>query len=163
MPGMVPGSHEYGYEGTWGAGIVATSPPENHAAAFELASMQLQPEIARAIMTIAGPPSALNSFGDDPWLDELAAKDNSGAVSVANYRRDIKYPPTFSGWDWMDGDMMHWIEARCGSRYGGEERCSESGSGHIFDGRITPQQLAEEWQAEATRIRRELREAAGLE
>ncbi len=163
MPGMAPGSHEYGYEGTWGAGIVATSPPENHAAAFELASMQLQPEIARAIMTIAGPPSALNSFGDDPWLDELAAKDNSGAVSVANYRRDIKYPPTFSGWDWMDGDMMHWIEARCGSRYGGEERCSEGGVGHIFDGRITPQQLAEEWQSEATRVRAELREAAGLE
>ncbi len=163
MPGMVPGSHEYGYEGTWGAGIVATSPPENHAAAFELASMQLQPEIARAIMTIAGPPSALKSFGEDPWLDELAAKDNSGAVSVANYRRDIKYPPTFSGWDWMDGDMMHWIEARCGSRYGGEERCSEGGAGHIFDGRITPQQLAEEWQAEATRVRAELREAAGLE
>ncbi len=163
MPGMVPGSHEYGYEGTWGAGIVATSPPENHEAAFELASMQLQPEIARAIMTIAGPPSALNSFGEDPWLDELAAKDNSGAVSVANYRRDIKYPPTFSGWDWMDGDMMHWIEARCGSRYGGEERCSEGGAGHIFDGRITPQQLAEEWQAEATRVRAELREAAGLE
>ena len=163
MPGMVPGSHEYGYEGTWGAGIVATSPPENHAAAFELASMQLQPEIARAIMTIAGPPSALNSFGEDPWLDELAAKDNSGAVSVANYRRDIKYPPTFSGWDWMDGDMMHWIETRCGSRYGGEERCSEGGLGHIFDGRITPQQLAEEWQSEATRVRAELREAAGLE
>ena len=163
MPGMVPGSHEYGYEGTWGAGIVATSPPEHHEAAFELATMQLQSEIARAIMTIAGPPSALKSFGDDPWLDELAAKDNSGAVSVANYRRDIKYPPTFSGWDWMDGDMMHWIEARCGGRYGGEERCGDNGVGHIFDGKITAQQLVEEWQAEATRVRAELREAAGLE
>ncbi len=163
MPGMVPGSHEYGYEGTWGAGIVASSPAENHEAAFELASMQLQPEIARAIMTIAGPPSALKSFGVDPWIDELAASNNAGAVSVANLRRDIEHPPTFSGWEWFDGDMMHWIEARCGSNFGGEERCSEGGSGHIFEGRITAQQLAEEWQAEATRIRAELLKTMGME
>ena len=162
MPGLAPGSHEYGYEGTWGAGIVASSPAENHAAAFELATMQLQPTIARAIMEIAGPPSALKSFGVDPWIDELAAKDNAGAVSVANLRRDIEHPPTFSGWEWMDGDVMHWIGARCAERYGGEERCGDGGLGHIFDGRVTAQQIAEEWQIEATRIRAELREAAGL-
>jgi hypothetical protein len=114
-------------------------------------------------MTIAGPPSALKSFGEDPWIDELAASSNAGAVSVANLRRDIEHPPTFSGWEWMDGDVMHWLEARCGSSYGGDERCSESGLGHIFDGRITAQQLAEEWQVEATRIRGELLKSMGME
>ncbi len=163
IPGMAPGSHEYGYEGTWGAGIVASSQLENHEAAFQLATMQLQSEIAQAIMTIAGPPSALKSFGEDPWLDELAAKHNAGAVSVANLRRDIEHPPTFSGWEWMDGQLMHWLGSRCADMYGGAERCGESGVGHIFDGRVTAQQIAEEWQAEATRIRAELRKAAGLD
>ena len=54
IPGMAPGQHNYCYEGTWGAGIVASAPAEHHDAAFQLATMQLQPEVARVIMEIAG-------------------------------------------------------------------------------------------------------------
>ena len=163
IPGMAPGQHNYCYEGTWGAGIVASSPPENHEAAFQLATMQLQPEVARVIMEIAGPASALKSFKDDPFLGELAAKHNAGALAVFIYQRDVKYEPTFAGWEWMDGEYFTWPHYRCNPATGGEERCGENGLGHIFDGRVTAQQIAEEWQNEATNRRAELREAAGLD
>ncbi len=163
MPGMAPGAHNYCYEGTWGAGIVASSPVEHHEAAFQLATMQLQPEIARAIMEIAGPASALKSFKDDPFLEELAAKHNAGALAVFIYQRDVKYEPTFAGWEWMDGEYFTWPHYRCNPTVGGEERCGENGLGHIYDGRVTAQQIAEEWQVEATNRRAELRKAAGLD
>ena len=110
-----------------------------------------------------GPASALKSFKDDPFLDELAAKHNAGALAVFIYQRDVKHEPTFAGWEWMDGEYFTWPHYRCNATTGGEERCGESGLGHIYDGRVTAQQVAEEWQIEATNRRAELRKAAGLD
>ena len=75
------------------------------------------------------------------------------------YITESTFGVSFAGWEWGNFSMASWFASRCSGEEG-EARCARTG--HYLSGKITPEQLAEEWQEEATKVRKEFYAGLGM-
>ena len=150
MPGMAKGEHNMAWEGTWGCGIMETIDPDRIQAAFELCTAPLDLRVARVILDKCGPGSALKAFKDDPFVAELAAKGPADQCLVETYLWEMTNPIHWVGWEWGEPQMYDFPCRRCWGMFDDQGRCDDTGP--AWAGKMTAEQLAEEWQKEAGRM-----------
>ncbi len=153
--------------GGWSCGIPSSIAGDRLQGAFDLATAQYNSDVARAFHRFVGPPGALKSYADDPYLDELYEETVYGGVTVDMYRWQVAHTGVFFGWEWGNLSMPNWPGSRCGGgAYVGDSeeaaaaRCER---GSWVSGKYTAEELAEEWQEWATRVRKEWYESIGVE
>ncbi len=153
--------------GGWSCGIPSSIAGDRLQGAFDLATAQYNSDVARAFHRFVGPPGALKSYADDPYLDELYEETVYGGVTVDMYRWQVSHTGVFFGWEWGNLSMPNWPGSRCGGgAYVGDSeeaaaaRCER---GSWVSGKYTAEELAEEWQEWATRVRKEWYESIGVE
>ncbi len=153
--------------GGWSCGIPSSIAGDRLQGAFDLATAQYNSDVARAFHRFVGPPGALKSYADDPYLDELYEETVYGGVTVDMYRWQVAHTGVFFGWEWGNLNMPNWPGSRCGGgAYVGDSeeaaaaRCER---GSWVSGKYTAEELAEEWQEWATRVRKEWYESIGVE
>ena len=153
--------------GGWSCGIPSSIASDRLQGAFDLATAQYNPDVARAFHRFVGPPGALKSYANDPYLDELYEETVYGGVTVDMYRWQVTHPGVFFGWEWGNLNMPNWPGSRCsGGAYVGdseEAAAARCDRGSWVSGKYTAEELAEEWQEWATRVRKEWYESIDVE
>jgi ABC-type glycerol-3-phosphate transport system substrate-binding protein len=149
VPPMVPGGPNYMMKaGGWSQHAIASAPAEHHSAAIRFATIHIRDlDVAAAIHKAIGVGSSLKAYVDHPYLEEIAAENKANAIRAWQYRATIRNGSIFCGWEWGNLARADWI--------GGHED-------RILGGEVTPEQLAEEWQQEATTARVEFYKDLGI-
>ncbi len=161
-PTMAPGVTPVNIKvGGWHVHMVRTVAEEKRVPAGELCMIQVVDlDVAAEIQKTVGAGSALRSYRDHPVLDEIAQTDRVTELRAFQYKIEADFGVDFGGWEWGDLGMAFYPDARCRGEEG-EARCAQTGS--IASGKVTPEQIAEEWQEEATTARKEFYESIGIE
>ena len=165
--GQPDADRHYTGGGGWACGIPSAIASDRLQGAFDLATAQYNPDVARAFHRFVGPPGALKSYANDPYLDELYEETVYGGVTVDMYRWQVTHPGVFFGWEWGNLNMPNWPGSRCsGGAYVGdseEAAAARCDRGSWVSGKYTAEELAEEWQEWATRVRKEWYESIDVE
>ena len=167
LPGMGVGMARGGLEGTWGCGMVSGIPIERLPASFDLCTAQLEDEVAIAFAKWCGPLSARKDFLDSAIVADYYANGTTyNRCVVDTVRFEMTHDVVFWGWEWGDLGMGHYCENRCGGNLVdpaevGQERCERTG--RLLEGKVTAEQVAEEWQETATKVRKAFYAQYGIE
>ncbi len=161
-PSMVQGVTPVNIKtGGWHVHTVRSIDEDKRVPAGELCMIQVVDlDVAAQIQKTVGAGSALRSYRDHPVLDEVAQTDRVTELRAFQYKTEADFGVDFGGWEWGNLGMAFYPDGRCRGEEG-EAHCAQAGT--IASGTITPEQIAEEWQEEATKARKEFYESIGIE